>query len=283
MERNESSNGLQLIKIACLRLRGKFCTLFMGAFAMVVPLLLSIIVPLTLAFLLDTWWVFSIGVMLFAIFVGPLQVGYIKYYEAVMKGKPARLSIVYSEIRFSVKILKIIYISLLLFIMYIIGGMLWILPAGFAISFYSMSLFFFEKKKHERLTQAMKECATKMIGNRVTMFSYKLIFYFVYFLLFIVGLLCVGLTATLAADSMVIGWLIGVCCSVIFIFLYTMITVYFHSANEVFYEDILIIHDKKTRRKKEQLENKNNPKEIEKTKEKEQKEDKKENKESEDE
>jgi len=254
MERNETSNGLHLIKIAGIRLKGKFTRLFVGAFTMITPLLLMILVPLVLAISVDSLWILSIGVVLFAICVGPLQVGYIKYYDALMKGKQPRLSLIYSQFRFNLDTLRIMYIAMILLLMYIIGGMLWIVPAGFAISFYSMSLFFYEKQKHHRMTQAMKECSIKMVGNRLSMFSYKLIFYFVYFLLFVVGGASIALIFSVAEYGLFSSWVIGVISAILFILLYTMITVYYHSCNHVFFEDVLIYHEKKQRKKTEEKE-----------------------------
>ena len=251
MERNETSNGLHLIKVAGIRLKGNFAKLFVGAFTMITPLLLMILVPLVLALTIEKFWILSIGIALFAICIGPLQVGYIKYYDALMKGKQPRLSVIYSQFRFNLDSLRIVYIALLLLIMYIVGGLLWIIPAAIAISFYSMSLFFYEKQKHHRLTQAMKECAKKMIGNRLSMFSYKLIFYFIYFLLFVVGGLSIALVISVADYGLFSSWLVGVFVAIVFILLYTMITVYYHSCNHVFFEDVLIYHEKKQRKKKE--------------------------------
>lgn len=253
MERKESRNGLELVKYGAIRLKGNFSALFMGAFAMVTPLVLMILIPFIISMLTELSWIVSIGIALFALFVGPLQMGYIKYFNEVIDGKQPSVFRVYSQIRFDVVTLRTIYISILLLIMYIIGGVLWIVPAGFAISFYSMSLFFFERFGHERLTKAMHECATHMIGNRLAMFSYKLIFYLVYFMLFMVAGLCLALVYILALDSLLVSWIVAVCSTIIFIFLYAMVTVYFHSCNQIFFEDTLMYAEKKRTKKSTQV------------------------------
>lgn len=245
MERKISRNGLELVKYGAIRLKGNFSALFMGTFAMVTPLVLMILLPSIVAMLTSTLWIASIGIVLFAIFVGPLQYGYIKYFNEVIEGKQPTIFRVYSQIRFNVVTIRTMYISMLLLIMYIFGGVLWIVPAGLAISFYSMSLFFYERFANERLTKAMHECAKHMVGNRLAMFSYKLIFYLVYFMLFIVAGFCLGLVYILAIDSMFVSWIVAVCSTVIFIFLYTMVTVYFHSCNQIFFEDTLMVAEKK--------------------------------------
>jgi len=199
--------------------------------------------------LFNSGWVFTIGLVLFVIFVAPLQMGYIKYFNNVLDGKQPRLSEVYSYIRFSALTLRSIYISGLLIIMYIIGGVLWLVPAGFAISAFSMVLFFLQKFEYHKLRTAMAECAKKMIGNRLAMFSYKLIFYLVYGMLFVVAGACLALVYTLLPESLLISWLVAMCGAIVFIFLFTMVTVYFHSSNQIFFEDVLSRDEKKRQRK----------------------------------
>ena len=77
MDRKESKNGLELIKYGAIRLKGNFSALFMGALAMVTPLTLIFLIPYLISRLTDTYWVMSIGIALFAVLVGPLQIGYI--------------------------------------------------------------------------------------------------------------------------------------------------------------------------------------------------------------
>lgn len=250
MERKESAHGLQLIKFGCLKLKGHFSTLFMGAFAMVTPLILVLLVPLMMSMLIGDYLIFTIGLIIFTIILGPLQVGYIKFYNDTLDAKQPKISVIYSQLKPSIFTLKTIYASGLLLIMYIIGGVLWILPAGFAISFYSMVLFFMERFKYKRFSEAFNDCSRKMLGNRLAMFSYKLIFYFVYFLLFCVALLLMLLISKLTYESLLIAWVVAVCSMIIYIFLYTMITVYYHSCNQVFFEDCLMYHDRKQEEKK---------------------------------
>jgi hypothetical protein len=135
--------------------------------------------------------------------------------------------------------------------MYIFGGILWIVPAGFAIAFFSMILFFYEKNEYPRLSQAFKETARHMIGNRLALFAYKLVFYLVYFLLFMVAGLFMILVYMLLSESMIISWLIEVCSIIIFVFMYSMITVYYHSCNLTFFEDVLSYEDRRQQKKQE--------------------------------
>lgn len=245
MERKESRNGLELIKFGAIRLKGNFSALFMGAFAMVTPLVLVFLVPYLISRFTDITWIMSIGVVLFAILVGPIQMGYIKYFNETIDGKQPKLSRVYSEFKFSSTTLRTIYIALILIVLYIVGGILWIVPAGFAISFFSMTLFFLEKYKYHKLSDAMTDCARQMIGNRLAMFSYKLIFYFVYALLFGIGALCIALIFILASDSMIVSYIVTLCSVIIFIFMYSMVTVYYHSCNQIFFEDTLMYNERK--------------------------------------
>ena len=193
MDRKAAKHGLDLIKIASIKLRGRFSAIFMGTFAMVTPLALVVLVPLIFSMLVEEIWICTIGILIFMLAVGPLQMGYINYFNQVMDGEQPRISVVYSEFKFSFMTLRTMYISSLLFLMYIIGGALWIVPAGFAIAFFSMTLFFLEKYKYHRLSKAMSDCAKRMIGNRLFMFSYKIIFYMIYLFAFVLCALCMGL------------------------------------------------------------------------------------------
>ncbi|MBE5757667.1 MAG: hypothetical protein E7345_01885 [Clostridiales bacterium] len=270
MERKECANGLQLVKFGAIRLKGKFSQLFMGTFAMVTPLALVVLVPLIMSMLFDQFAIFTVGVILFAIFVGPMQLGYIKYFNLVLDGEQPSINVIYSQIKFDMKTLRVVYITTLLFFMYIFGGILWLVPAGFAIAFFSMILFFYEKNEYPRLSQAFKECARHMIGNRLALFSYKLVFYFVYFLLFIVGGMFMILVYMLLSESIIISWLIAICSIIIFIFMYSMITVYFHSCNQIFFEDVLSYEDRRQQRKLEEKKLKEEKKKLENDKNKEQ-------------
>ena len=58
-------------------------------------------------------YIFSIGVILFAIFVGPMQVGYIKFFNLTLQGEQPKITVIYSQIKCNVKTLRCIYISLL--------------------------------------------------------------------------------------------------------------------------------------------------------------------------
>ena len=250
MERKECANGLQLIKVAAIKLKGHFSAVFIGALAMTTPLILTLFFGILMTSMFGISWVLPVSIVIFAALVAPLQMGYIKYFNNVLDGHQPRISEVYSYITKPRGItLRSIYIACILMVMYLIGGVLWIMPAGFAVSFFSMVLFFLQKFETPRLRTVMMECATKMCGNRLAMFSYKLIFYLVYGMLFVVAGLMLVLIYTLLMDSLIISWLVAVCCAIVFIFLYTFVTVYFHSSNQIFFEDVLSRDEKKRQRK----------------------------------
>lgn len=249
MERKECANGFQLIRVACIKLKGHFSALFMGALAMTTPLILDMFLGILCSIFLGNWWAFTVALMLFVVFVAPLQMGYIKYFNNVLAGNQPRVFEVFSYIKFSFMTLRAIYISGLLMVMYILGGVLWLVPAGFAISAFSMVLFFLQKYEYPKLRTAMWECAKKMMGNRLAMFAYKLIFYIVYFMLFAVAGLCLALIYNLFLESFVVSWIVAMCSAIVFIFMYTFVTVYFHSSNQIFFEDVLSRDEKKRAKK----------------------------------
>ena len=74
-------------------------------------------------------------------------------------------------------------------------------------------------------------------------------------MLFIVAGLCLALVYILAIDSMFVSWIVAVCSTVVFIFLYTMVTVYFHSCNQIFFEDTLMAAERKRNKKTTTIKN----------------------------
>ncbi len=249
MERKECANGLQLIRVACIKIKGHFSALFMGALAMTTPLILDLFLGVLCSIFLGNWWAFTVALMLFVVFVAPLQMGYIKYFNNVLAGNQPKMSEVFSYVKFSFMTLRAIYISGILVVMYILGGVLWLVPAGFAISAFSMVLFFLQKYEYPKLRTAMWECAKKMMGNRLAMFAYKLVFYIVYAMLFAVAGLCLALIYNLFLESFVVSWIVAMCSAIVFIFMYTFVTVYFHSSNQIFFEDVLSRDEKKRAKK----------------------------------
>jgi len=249
MDRKECANGLQLIRIACIKLKGRFSAVFMGALAMTTPLILDLFLGVLFSMYFGTSWPLTIAIMLFVMFCAPLQLGYIKYFNNVLNGNLPNVKEVFSYIKFSSLTLRSIYISGLLIIMYVFGGILWMVPAGFAISAFSMVLFFIQKYEYPKLRQSMWDCAKKMMGNRLAMFAYKLIFYLIYLMLFVVAGLCLALIYNLIMDSLIISYVVAMCSVIIFIFMYTLITVYFHSSNQIFFEDVLSRDEKKKHKK----------------------------------
>lgn len=254
MDRKESANGLQLIKFGAIKLRGHFSSLFMGTFAMCTPLILVLAIPMLLALLLENVWVFTIGVLLFILLAGPIQIGYIKFFNGTINGEQPRIRSIFSHFKFSVNTLKYIYFVGILFILYVLGFVLWIVPAGFAIAFFSMVLFFQEKFEYTRFSSAFKDCSRKMLGNRLAMFAYKLIFYFVYFLLLCMAGVSLCLIYTLSLESILVAYIVTVCLMIIFVFLFTMITLYYHSCNQIFFEDVLMFHERKEEEKRQEQE-----------------------------
>lgn len=249
MDRKECANGLQLIRVACIKIKGHFSSLFMGALAMTTPLILDMFLGILCSIFIGDWWCFTIALMLFFVVVAPLQMGYIKYFNSVLDGNQPKIREVFSYIRFSFLTLRAIYISGILFIMYIFGGLLWLVPAGFAVSAFSMVFFFMQKYEYPKLRTTMWDCAKKMMGNRLAMFSYKLIFYIVYAMLFVIAALCLALIYNLFLESFVVSWIVSMCAAIVFIFMYTFVTVYFHSSNQIFFEDVLSRDEKKRAKK----------------------------------
>lgn len=258
MEREKSKHSLAMIGHSVGRLNGKFSQCFVGTFTFVAPLLLLLLGFGVLALCVNQLSLFAIGVMLVAMAFGPVGTGYIKYYRAVLNGENPSLGVIFSEVRWTKHTLLLVLNSGILMAFYILGvaliewpvvGVVLFVINGFVIAFFSMIFYVMEYYEITTFRKSFYTTAVLMLGNRILMFSYKLLFYLIYGVLIALGVICGFLVYSMIATNMALAILFGVCGAIVFLFLYTLVTVYYHACNETFFED-MIIHKKNVDAKK---------------------------------
>ncbi len=232
-----SKNGMDLIKISAGKLKGKFGKAFVGTLVAFAPLLiLAIAVPYYIGF--------ALAVLLF----GVMQTGYIRFMRALMNGENPSLKVIYSEIKTG---WLETFLGTVMIIMFLLGGVLFIVPGVVLYGFFGMSLFVAEKERCASLSVALKSTKDKMNKNIVSMFSYKL-FFWVFYIILIAGVLLgyLGVLA-LAETNLVLAILVGVVGVLVLIVLYSILNAYYHAANETFFQEVLYYEEKtKQSRKK---------------------------------
>ena len=254
MEREKSKHSLAMIGHSVGRLNGKFSQCFVGTFAFVAPLLIVLIGCAVLGLVFNNVFLFCIGVLIDCIMFGMLDTGYIKYYRAVLNGENPSLAVIFSEVRFTKHALLLVLLSTILMALYMVGTLIMIITVGFVITFLSMMFFVVEHYEITTFRKSFITSATLMVGNRLHMLGYKLLFYLIYGVLIALGFLCGCLVYTMLAQNVALAIVFAICGAIVFLFLYSLITVYYHACNETFFEDALIQKKNVTERDRKALE-----------------------------
>ena len=224
-----SKNGMDLIKISAGKLKGKFGKAFVGTLVAFAPLLiLTIAVP------------YYIGLALSVLLFGVVQTGYIRFMRSLMNGENPSLKVLYSE--FKTGWLET-FLGTAMIIMFLLGGILFIVPGIVLYGFFGMSLFVAEKEKCSDFSAALKSTKEKMNKNIVSMYAYKLFFWILYLVL-IAGVLLgyIGVVA-LAKSNLILAILVAVVGVLVLIILYSILNAYYHAANETFFQEVLYYND----------------------------------------
>ncbi len=224
-----SKNGLDLIKSACSQVKGKFVKAFLGTLVAYAPLIAFCFIPYA-------GW--ALSVFLF----GVINTGYIRFMRGVLKGENPSLLVIFSEVKTG---WLETFLGTVLALMFILGTVLLIVPGVMLICFYSMSLFMAEKYQAKTIGEAMYLSQTKMEGNITSLLSYKSIFWFGYILLLLVAAFGGWGIVALYASSPVLAVLLGIIATLVFMILFSVVTVYYHSCNEFFFQEILVLDEQK--------------------------------------
>lgn len=232
-----SKNGMDLIKISAGKLKGKFGKAFVGTLIAFAPLLvLALAVP------------YYIGFALAVLMFGVVQTGYIRFMRALMNGENPSLKVIYSEIKTG---WLETFLGTIMIVMFLLGGVLFIVPGVVLYGFFGMALFVAEKEKSATFTLALKSTKDKMSKNIVSMFSYKLFFWIFYIILFAGVLLGYFGVLALSETNLILAILVAVVGVLVLIVLYSILNVYYHAANETFFQEVLYYEEKtKQARKK---------------------------------
>lgn len=227
-----SKNSMDLVvKKTGESVKGKFALAFIGTLIAFGPLvLLSVLVP------------YFIGVAISILAFGVIETGYIRFMREVLAGNKPKLSLIYSEVKHCWGKLFIGTICLLMFIG---GTILLIIPGVVLYGYYAMSLFVAEKENRNDLKGTLKATREKMKNNIVTMYSYKLFYWVFYVILF--GLILVsyfGIVA-LADKNIVLAVLIGIVAVLVLLIVFSILTLYYHTSNEIFFNEMLYYDEKR--------------------------------------
>ncbi len=226
-----SKNNMDLVKKTGATLKGKFGQAFVGTLVAFGPLvLLSLLVPYFIGF--------AISILLF----GVMETGYIRFMREVIAGNRPKLSLIFSEVKTG---WAETFIGTCTLLMFILGGVLFIIPGVVLYGYYAMSLFVAEKEKINELKGALTATRHKMKNNIMTMYSYKLFYWLFYIILFALAVFgYIGVFA-LADTNIILAILLGIVGVLVFLVIYSIITMYYHTSNELFFNEMLYYEEKR--------------------------------------
>jgi len=233
-----SKNSMDFIKASGEKVKGKFGKAFLGTLVMVAPLMLC---------------AFSVYALPLAIlFFGVFDTGYIRFMRALLNGENPSYKVIFSE--FKTPWLEI-FLGAIMLCMFVIGSVLAIIPGVVLIAYYSMSLFVAEHDKIGDVGVALKESSKKMNGNIASMFAYKTFFWLFYIILLFVTVIIGVLGFKLWADHKVLTILIILLDYLFTTTVWSVITVFYHTANQLFFAETLTYQEiKKTRKANQKVE-----------------------------
>lgn len=225
-----SKNNMDLVKNTGASLKGKFGQAFVGTLVAFGPLvLLSLLVP------------YFIGIAISILLFGVMETGYIRFMREVVAGNRPKLSLIFSEIKTG---WAETFIGTCTLLMFILGGILFVIPGVILYGYYAMSLFVAEKENINELKGALTATRHKMKNNIITMYSYKLFYWLFYIILFALAVLgYIGVFA-LAESNIVLAVLVGIVGVLVFLVVYSIITMYYHTSNELFFNEMLYYEEK---------------------------------------
>ncbi len=227
-----SKNSMDFIKVAGEKVKGKFGKAFLGTLMMVAPLMLCVF----------TVYALPLAILFFGVF----ETGYIRFMRALINGENPSYKLIFSE--FKAPWLEI-FLGTIMICMFALGTVLAIIPGAILIAYYSMSLFVAEKEGIKDAGVALKETSKKMNGNIAGMFAYKTLFWVFYIITFFLGLIVALFATKLWADHLVIALLVLLADYLIIAVLWSIITVFYHTANELFFAEVLTYEEIKKARK----------------------------------
>lgn len=235
---NVSKNSMDFVKVAGEKVKGKFGKAFLATLMMVAPLMLC---------------VFTVyAIPLAVIFFGVFETGYIRFMRALLNGENPGFGVMFSE--FKTPWLEI-FLGAIMVCMFVLGTVILIIPGAILIAYYSMSLFVAEKEKIADPGVALKETSKKMNGNIASMFAYKTLFWVFYILVIFGGVILGLLGYKLWADHLFLALLVIFADFLVVTVIWSLITVYYHTANELFFNEMLYCNEvRKTRKHQQKVE-----------------------------
>ena len=225
------------------RFKGKVGIAFMATLISVFPFV---------AILFGAAWLSQLVHGLFAVLsvfalvcVGCAEVGHIRFIRMLANDEHPSLAVLFSGFR-EKNTLFYLFLGVVLFVIYLISGILLLVPLFFAIAAFSMVFYFVEHHKYDNILDALSVTSKRMMKHRWSMYTYKLVFYILYTLLFIAYV--VALVFLLSIESLAVCVGAIVILHIIFFVVFSYITTLFSFSNYNFFMEELEYHERTSKK-----------------------------------
>ena len=184
---------------------------------------------------------FSVVAFLALVGYACAQVGHIRYIRELASGQKPSYKVLFSGFA-EIKTPMYLFLGIVLFIIYLIAGLLLIVPLFFAIGAFSMVFYFVEHHQYETILDALSTTEKRMRRQKGNMFAYKFMFYIVYAVLIIVFLIGVFALSQIAVP--VVSIISIVALHILFFVLFSIVTTYYSFCNYNFFMEVLEYHER---------------------------------------
>jgi len=270
MEKRESKNVFDMMFRSTRERNGS--TFWTACAGMLITLLPYFALALLSYLLRDkVEWMWIVAVCIGALLLGPLQYGYIRFYNKLTKEGNANIFSIYDfwhmenfiMILFGGLLEAVVIIVLAAFILVpvlVLNNTIGAIVAGVVaasilvvlVAFFSMVFFFIDHHKYEGFAEALKNCFIRMRRNRMSMMSYKVLYYVFFLLIALVSLIAGYKISTLfGTEAEVYGLILAIIGMALLFTVVAYIMTWYHATNHLYFEQILDYHEKKSGKKEE--------------------------------
>ena len=241
MEKRVSRNIGDLMLLSSKNFFKTFGRGMLGTLVFILPFLICGAMALAIRALRAYVTFGLIAVVIYA----PMHVGYIKYCNSLYNGEKPSVLAVFKGFASKYVVVTALF-SIILVLLYALGLALFVVPVLVVIAFFSMSTFYIAK--YDCHLEVFKTCFNRMKRNRITMLSYKAVFYLLFLMILILGGLAGFGVYYIALQNMVAGGIIGFIVGLVLLFVFCAYICYYHATNHLQFEEIEYYYEKKQAR-----------------------------------
>ena len=265
MEKRESKNVYDMMFRSTRERNGN--TFWTACAGMLITLLPYFALTLLGVLLRDkVEWLWIVCVCVGAMLLGPLQYGYIRFYNKLTREGNANIFMIYDFWHME-NFIMVLFGGLLESVVLIVLSAVIIIPvvvlnntlgaiiAGVVsacilivlVAFFSMVFFFIDHHKYESFVEALKVCFVRMRRNRMSMMSYKVLYYVFFLLIAIVTAIATyKISGMFGTEAEIYGLILAVIGLGLLFAVTAYMMTWYHAQNHLYFEQILDYHEKKS-------------------------------------